>query len=348
MKRRIFHTEGLARAAETVMCGAAALLASCSSETPNAEPPADGVTAYITKVIDFLPAVGQYTNVLPEYTAGDTQETMNRKALEAIGDNRRGLISLGGFGGYVVVGFDHTIENRSGLCDFRVLGNAFYAEANPDATAPKGGSSEPGIIMVAYDKNKNGLPDDDEWYEIAGSAYTDATSETWYSKASAAGNDVTVCHDYEITYYRPTAEPAALPVESYIRWADNKGGSGYKAKNASHTQSYYPGWVTADKLTFKGTRLPQNGIDESGDGTYYVLYAFGYGYADNAPNTDDASAIDIDWAVDANGKKVNLPGVDFVKIYSGVNQENGWIGECSTEVAGVEDLHVLGVTVNAR
>ena len=71
--------------------------------------------------------------------------------------------------------------------DFRVLGNAFYSAANPDSGAPEGGSCEPGVIMVAYDKNQNGRPDDDEWYEIAGSAHEDATLELWYDKAVAAG-----------------------------------------------------------------------------------------------------------------------------------------------------------------
>ena len=61
-----------------------------------------------------------------------------------------------------------------------------------------------------------------------------------------------------------------------------------------------------------------------------------------------ALAIDIDWAVNSKGQKVHLPGVDFIKIYTGVNQENGWLGECSTEISGVEDLHVLGVDIDAR
>lgn len=55
-------------------------------------------------------------------------------------------------------------------------------------------------------------------------------------------------------------------------------------------------------------------------------------YADNETNTNVESSIDIDWAVNNKGQKVNLPGVDFVKIYTGVNQENGWLGECSTEI----------------
>lgn len=69
-------------------------------------------TPYITKVLEFVPCPGQFVNVLPEFKEGDTQETMNQKVLELIGNNKRGLVSLGGFGGYVVVGFDHTIENK--------------------------------------------------------------------------------------------------------------------------------------------------------------------------------------------------------------------------------------------
>lgn len=313
------------------------------------EPNPAGATAYITKVLDFMPAVGQFTNSLPVYKEGDTQETMNAKVLDAIGNNKKNMISLGGFGGYVVVGFDHTIVNREGLRDFRVLGNAFYANANPDPNAPEGGSCEPGVIMVAYDVNKNGKPDEDEWYEIAGSAHEDPTKELWYDKAVAAENDVNIYRDYTITYYRPEKEPTTTEEkEKYIRWEDNKGNSGYKVKNGFHNQPYFPQWFSGDKLTLKGTCLPQNGVDESGQGGYYVLYKFRYGYADNETNTKDESAIDIDWAVNSKGQKVHLPGVDFVKIYTGVNQENGWLGECSTEITGIEDLHVLGVEIETR
>lgn len=311
--------------------------------------PAEGSTAYITKIIDFVPAIGQFTNELPKYVAGDTQETMNQKVLEAIGNNKRSMISLGGYGGYVVVGFDHTIQNVAGKRDIRVLGNAFYAASNPDPTAPIGGSCEPGIIMVAYDSNGNGKPDDNEWYEIAGSAHEDVTKELFYQKGLSAGNDMNFYRNYEITYHKPSAEPTTADEKAqYVKWEDNQGNSGYKVKNNFHKQPYFPQWIEADKLTFKGTRLPENGIDESGKGTYFVCYKFGYGYADNEQNTKDDSAIDISWAVNSKGQKVHLPGVDFVKIYTGVNQENGWLGENSTEVSGVEDLHILGVDIATR
>lgn len=309
----------------------------------------EGSQAYITKVLDFMPAVGQFTNTLPAYEEGDTQEIMNQKVLNAIGNGNNSMISLGGWGGYVVVGFDHTIENKPGLRDFRVLGNAFYAASNPKPDAPVGGSCEPGIIQVAYDKNKNGVPDEDEWYEIAGSAHHNPQGEAWYQMALENGNDVNLYKDYQITYYRPAQEPTTPEEkEQYIRWKDNQGNEGYKVKNSFHNQPYFPQWFEGDELTFKGTCLPQNGIDESGQGNYFVLYKFRYGYADNENNTKDDSAIDINWAVNSKGQKVNLPGVDFIKIYCGVNQENGWLGECSTEVSGVEDLHVKSEEISTR
>lgn len=118
--------------------------------------------------------------------------------------------------------------------------------------------------------------------------------------------------------------------------------------NPTHLQSYYPKWVKEDQITFSGTRLPQNGIDLSGVGNNFALYKFAYGYADNEPNTSDRSAIDIDWAVDADGQPANLSGVDFIRIHTGVNQENGWLGECSTEIMGVVDLHLIDVQIESN
>ena len=309
----------------------------------NSTPQEDTSSAYITKVLEYMPAPGQFVNTMPEYEEGDTQDDMNRKALEAIGNNKRGMVSLGSYGGYIIVGFDHRIENRPGLRDFRILGNAFAGAS----TARSGGSYEPGIIQVALDEDQDGNADSGIWYEIAGSAHRDATQESWYETAQSAGNDMNFYTDYEVIYHAPETEPAGNH-ETYIHWENNKGNQGYVAKNIYHPQTYYPQWITERTLKFKGSRLPQNSIDESGQGTYYVLYPFAFGYADNATNISDESAIDIDWAVDADGNRVSLPGVDLIRIYTGVHQQNGWIGECSTEIAGVEDLHLLGEEIATR
>lgn len=310
---------------------------------------------YISKVFDFLPAPGQFVNELPRYVEGDTHEDMVRKAEESLQGEDASMISLGGWGGYVVFGFDHTIVNVPGRRDFRIHGNAFGANDNPNPDAPSGGSSEPGIIMVAYDKNGNGVPDD-EWYEIKGSSNFTAEKEPWYQLAVDNENDTRTIRDFEMTYFRPETEDPEQPGEednpdsfitipNYVRWTNNLGQEGYKVKNVYHSQSYYPKWVSEDQLTYKGIRLPQNGIDESGKGNYYVLYEFRYGYVDNSPNIHDNSAIDIDWAIDKDGNKVDLPGIDFVKVYNGIDQENGWLGETSTEVSRGEDLHLLGINI---
>lgn len=320
------------------------------------------LSSYISKVFDYLPAPGQFVNELPKYTEGDTHADMVKKTEEWLVGEEANMITLGGWGGYVTFGFDHTIVNVTGKRDFRINGNAFGAAMGRPG-APFGGSCEPGIIMVAYDKNKNGKPDDDEWYEIKGSSNFSSEKELWYTIAKENGNDINVYRDYEMTYYKPAkekadteAEPdnplAYVAIKNYIRWEDNKKNSGYKVKNVYHNQTYYPAWVKEDKLTYKGIRLPENGVNEgqftpgiNEGNVYFVLYGFSYGYADNYPNVEDGAGIDIDWAIDKDGNKADLPGIDFVKIYNGVNQENGWLGECSTEVERGEDLHMLGKNI---
>jgi hypothetical protein len=64
---------------------------------------------------------------------------------------------FGGFGGYAVFQFDHSVE-KTGLNgeEIQIGGNAFP------------GWVEPGVVWVSQDDNNNGLPDD-TWYELKGS-----------------------------------------------------------------------------------------------------------------------------------------------------------------------------------
>ena len=78
--------------------------------------------------IEYSPAPGQFINKTPEAVADDTPETMRKNAEEALTGGS--MISLGGFGGYVVFGFDHVVVNRQDA-DFTVLGNAFVNSAEP-------------------------------------------------------------------------------------------------------------------------------------------------------------------------------------------------------------------------
>jgi hypothetical protein len=94
-------------------------------------------------------------------------------------------------------------------------------------------------------------------------------------------------------------------------------------------------------------------VESSWSPYYYVLIGFRYGYADNLPNfTDNADTnswnyegcgIDIAWAVDENRQPVSLDFIDFVRVYTGLNQkcpQQEWWGETSTEFAGAEDMHL--------
>lgn len=261
---------------------------------------------YILAVDEYVPAPGQFINVLPEYEEGDDAVAMTAKCTEAIANNSRGLVCLGAYGGYVTFHFDHSIANIDGQYDFYVAGNAIS------------GGAEPGIVMVSKDENRNGLPDD-PWYELSGSADVDSAGKVIYG--------------YEITYVRNDLDD--------IPWTDNQRGTGTVDRNSFHTQEYFPEWLE-EPLVFTGTLLPANGVNAgSGGRDYWSRSSLRYGYVDNVANTDSAGcSFDISWAVDGERNPVNLDFIDFVRVYTAVNQVCGWTGETSTEVSGAEDLHL--------
>ena len=315
------------------------------------------VAPYLTRVLDYSPAPGQFVNQIPLCNPGDPYGKVLARTHEAICGSTEivegelpsgavvtdtiitycpGTISLGGYGGSVTVAFDHPVANVEGAYDFEIYGNAIVADGSTT-----GGSAEPGIVMVSIDANGNGLPDD-QWFELAGSEYA---------------NDATQ-HDFTITYFKPgddhVAKPGGRPYDDteYIRWESNDDNaakrSGYITKLEYHKQDYWPLWLDDTELTFTGERLrgnvkPVNGMIE--------LQFFDWGYVDNKPSRDQASegdddnpgiysdGFDISWAVNSNGKPVYLPWVDFIRVYNAMNQQVATLGETSTEVRGGRDFH---------
>lgn len=286
---------------------AAVFVKSSSFNPHNYTPRTDGTSAYIVAVDEYVPAPGQFVNKLPLYADGDDTAAMVQKCTKAIANNNGGTVSLGGYGGYITFHFDHSVKNVTGEYDLLINGNANVS------------SAEAGIVMVSQDTNNNGLPDD-AWYELSGSADVDDAANVIYG--------------YQCTY--------TYAAMSDIPWTDNMGNSGTIDRNTFNTQEYFPLWLK-DKgtLTFFGTRLPDNAHDTSGNGTYWVLDAFRYGYADNKPNSDtEGNSFKIDWAVDpVTRTPVSLQYIDFVRVYTALNQKAGWLGETSTEITGARDLH---------
>ena len=271
------------------------------------------------RVYEYTPAPGQFINELK--TGGfDGTQTTPETAIAYAEERMReeNWVSLGGFGGYIVVGFDHSIEN-SGDYDLGILGNSFS------------GSSEPGIVWVMQDENGNGEPDD-TWYELAG-------SET--------GKETTI-QNYAVTYYRPSG--AGMPVQ----WTDNLGNHGEVDYLAQfHRQDYYyPLWIEEDSYTLTGTCLEPRNYDASGNGSYWVNVEYDWGYADNFSPVDrlteeenagaeaNANHFKISNAIDFECEPIHLDYIDFVKVQVGVNAKSGWLGELSTEVCGFYDYNM--------
>ena len=294
----------------------------CDEESAGRRPATPDSRVSWTKVYEYTPAPGQFINELA--SGGFTGTETSPEAAVAYAESRleKGTwVSLGGWGGYIVVGFDHSIDNGAGYRDgynFSITGNAFD------------GSSEPGIVWVMQDTNGNTMPDD-EWYELKGSEY---------------GKEETLS-DYAVTYYRPSYSGAP------VQWLDNKGVAGTidYLKQYHDQPSYYPAWIPTESYVLYGTCLKSRTYDRSGNGTYWVNDAFDWGYADNfgqdrLSDDDNAGAgamkiyFKISNAVDRAGNPADLQYIDFIKVQTGVNVKAGWLGENSTEVCGFTDENI--------
>lgn len=292
---------------------------------------------YATKILEYQPAAGQFRS-----------EVAWDNPVEFFENRERGL-SLGALGGYVVLGFDQPIynnpQNPYGV-DFTVEGNSFVA-------AEKGVWTEPGAVQVMEDKNGNGLPDDGEWYELAGSDY-------WLS---------TTKRNVELTYYNPHYNNR-YTVPWAMKWEENgetKYEYGAVVTNNFHKHTFYPDYyynqdnpdeskrwynpsVSRDSITFTGMTNIRGCIDMRSP-SYIEFYSYsGFGYCDNKGFVKDDARIaqnpygrptlgetagdgmDISWAVDKDGNYVDLEKIDFVKVYTAGQIIAGWLGEWSTEV----------------
>ena len=278
-----------------------------------------GVRAqFISQVMDYVPAPGQFINSMPWGTPASAASLVG-------GVN--GSLSLGAFGGSVVFRFDEAVENHPdnpyGI-DFTIFGNATSEW------------SEPGVVWVMKDENENNLPDD-TWYELAGSDYYFTTS----------------MKEYEVSYTNPGGEEARD-----VPWSDSLGNSGLIKANSIHTQPYYPladsfPDIPGDTYKLSGTLI--KGAVDVDHPPHIKSLRRSFGYADNQirgagsytvpdnPYTPEAEhscgdAFDIAWAVDGAGTYVELDQIHFVRVQTGVLHEGGFLGEISTEITGAVDV----------
>lgn len=301
---------GLEVAAQTAVHVVAA------TEASRMRPATASSSLFCNKVYEYIPAPGQFINEPQELREVDHAAAISWAEGRLAG---RQYVSLGSFGGSLVVGFDHSIPAGAGTYDFYIEGNCFIGDT--------GNSNEAGIVWVMQDANGNGLPDD-QWYELAGSEY---------GKGSQLRN-------VAVTYYRPTSPEMPTP------WTSSAGERGELPYLAQfHSQPYYyPSWVTADSYTLYGSMLPANYTTVAGN---ISLNPFDWGYADNWGSDTERRSIDkkrgpftgfkISNARQADGTPVSLRYIDFVKIQSAMLGSRGDIGEASTEVVSVSDAAIF-------
>ncbi len=257
------------------------------------------------RIRPITPESNAYVSELLEYLPAPGQFINkvpgNLESAESI-VGKSGLVTLGAWGGYATYAFDHTVINQEDAKDFAVIGNAFQNWA------------EPGIIYVMQDENANGLADD-TWYEIKGTAHDLEGS----------------IRNYSVTYFKPENDA------DDVAWEDSEGNTGSVLKNQFHTQPYYPEWIDEDSYTLTGTILSDINVDTSVP-TFVTSMAFDPGYY--CDNTAGGDEIDISDAIDAEGNPVELTGIDFVRIQTGLQANGGWLGEISTEIISITDLAI--------
>ena len=269
----------------------------------------------VNKVYEYMPAPGHqvngYTIVGDLIRSGASME----EACDTVLSHWKKMwsVSMGAQGGYVVAGFDHSVEN-SGNYDLAIKGNPFSYQ------------SEPGIIWVSQDVNGDGLPND-PWYELAGSEYGTANSTA----------------EYAITYYKPQVP------QSHTAWKDCLGNTGivpYMSLWNTHAY-YWQDWVEGTEHTYFGTRLKDTHTYERG---YTMEPPFDWGYVDNQGSdyfkNDAFDAINamgyykINNAKTWDGKAANLQYIDFVKVQTAQTGYSPNLGDISTEVYGIYDCHL--------
>lgn len=353
---------------------------------PTAQVAGQGLVAY-------LPAAGQFMNEGANGSGwgGPFTATNSNKLKGLVEGYVTTGVSLGAFGGYVVLDFGVPAKDEDGNVtggiyndpdnaygvDFILYGNAM------------GTWAEPGCVQVSLDG--------EHWYDLAGSLhYRPETTDKGYA-----------IWDYSTTYTHPEAEEGqesgkngvAVPYASTYKLrptSTEATESGTVAINAWHKHSYFPLYnnyfvalnglstslnglvpqlpdldlttfgsykakgATPAELTLKGVKLVVPKTTSGGNSTAPDDFLFGY--VDCHPNgvrsntqllspyttgrtsntTSNGDPMDLSWAVNKDGSPKQLDAVRYVRVYTGVQQMNGIMGESSTEVLGSHRVAAKG------
>ncbi|MDR1987040.1 MAG: hypothetical protein LBP88_08740, partial [Treponema sp.] len=197
-----------------------------------------GTKAQAATCIEFSPAPGQfvgrgngYSNPVIPNLSSLTEEEVRDLVQEYLDGNKTfnnanvdgQVFSLGGWGGYYILGFDHSVPNASGA-DLRIPSNHHVA-----------GMAEAGVVWVSQDSNGDGKPNE-LWYQLKG------------SQASPTKG-------YAMAYFKPTDASSAF-------WIDTQGGAGTFSyySNGNDGYPYHITGRTGTYVLFTGTLLQDSNL----------------------------------------------------------------------------------------
>jgi len=265
------------------------------------------------------------------------------------------LVSLGGFGGQIVLAFDHDVENNPanpmGL-DAIVFGNAFWTENNPQWHW-----AEFATIEIMPELNGNTIAGDDpgeKWYLIAGSHLFDPNS---YRTTTWRKSDFPLSEKPFMQYPNYTGWPDFYetgadeldPNFQIINSQDVVVNPNYDDDDPNNdNQEGYWGYAEYTPTVLTGDRDADNDNEGFGDVNDMLPELF-YTNPDDpmtvgiTAGSGGGDAFDISWAVDANTwQPANLSSFRYIRITTAVDKYFVDLGEISAEIDAVADVRPVG------
>lgn len=301
--------------------------------------PVLAASPFAARVVRFDPAPGQFVN---DDLFNDPAVTLGRPYAGGFTDpDNSSLVSLGAFGGRIVLGFDAPVRddpfNPFGL-DCIVFGNAFYVAGNPNRRW-----AECAHIEISRDTNGNGL-DDDPWYVVRGSHIASVLP------APAGQFAVQTWDDDVVDPTWPPEDELWIPPGQSGLWStsawrlpdaifgllvvQNPNGLNATTEGVWGYADFSPtlklGDLDGDDIVDDPTISPEIFYTRPDD-PFKVRITHGSGGGD---------AFDIAWAADpVTGAPVNLPEFDFIRITTAAYLLfSSPLGELSAEIDAVADV----------
>ncbi len=286
---------------------------------------------FATRVVEYAPAPGQFVNV-PQFD--DPLRALGPPSGGGIAaPNNVSVVTLGGFGGFIVLAFDHLVRddrmNRFGM-DAIVFGNAYWVGGDPQRHW-----AECVTIEISKDENGNGEPDD-TWYLIPGSHVPDPAAQfsvVWWDDNVP-----------NATY--PPDDQLWIPPERSGLWSS----SGYElpppifAAVVIVNPSVDPRLESIFGYGEYSPTLILGDVDADDISDADVHPADFYTWPDDprtvgmSPGSGGGDAFDIAWAVDPmSGARAHLDGFHFIRLTTAVDFISPILGEKSGEIDAVAD-----------